>query len=622
MEQGKAITRYNCGGRKINMITKISIQNVKGYGIPGRDINLMLDPNKVNLCVAPNGFGKSSLAAAFESMNRNRLDVPEDKKHVDHKADPSSLTVTIDGQDYVADNNKNEIIQQVRPYVIHNRTQVDYIKKRFKSAFVVNAFMEITPIVVCPIPEIPKLDFYSITAIRKPFGSNKKVVSDVSPILSDNYFCLLLPSIFPILHKFEAKKRWAKAGLAMSRINALKGNEAQVIGSVTDEMFAELESDEDYQCYLNVYKHIFRTFSKFDKFNVFYQLQYLWVHHREALRKLSARAEYEYYKKKVDANLHLLDSTGRNIKTIEKDGSLIVIFPHADEISNGQRDVLTFATELMIFRASLRRENKYILIIDEVFDYLDDANTLAAQYHLSRIVGKYTGSVYVVLLTHLNPYSFRNYVFNKKIINEVYLEDVAPVSTEDMMKFISFREWLEPKRFPERQATYDNLSRDLFHYNPNASDRSAEIAGYHRAGVKSTWGNPTVFRGVLVGELNKYLSGQNNYDPYAVAMALRLRVEKVVYDKLQTQELKDEFVATYKTNEKLEFCERHNIVVPDTYFIVNSIHNEADHLKQNPLTGRFEEKAMVYKLQNGVVHHIVAQLFQYKGEALDASVVS
>ena len=74
--------------------------------------------------------------------------------------------------------------------------------------------------------------------------------------------------------------------------------------------------------------------------------------------------------------------------------------------------------------------------------------------------------------------------------------------------------------------------------------------------------------------------------------------------------------------EKLEFCERHNIVVPDTFFIVNSIHNEADHLKQNPLTGRFEEKAMVYKLQNGVVHHIVAQLFQYKGEALDASVVS
>lgn len=605
-----------------SMITKIRIENIKGYGIPGRDINLMLDPKKVNLCVAPNGFGKSSLAAAFESMNRNRLDVPEDKKHVDHKAEPSSLTVTIDGQDYVADNNKNEIIQQVRPYVIHNRTQVDYIKKRFKSAFVVNAFMEIAPIIVCPIAEIPKLDFYSITTIRKPFGTNKKIVSDITPILSDNIFCLLLPNVFPILHKFEAKKRWAKAELAMSRINALRGNEAQVLGGIIDEMFAELETDEDYQYYLDVYKHIFRTLSTFEKFNIFYQLQYLWVHHREPLRKLSARADYEYYKKKVDANLHLLDSTGRNIKTVEKDGSLIVTFPHADEISNGQRDVLTFATELMIFRASIRRENKYILIIDEVFDYLDDANTMAAQYYLSKVIGKYTGTVYVVLLTHLNPFTFRNYVFNKKIINEVYLEDVVPVSTEDMMKFISFREWLDPKKNPERQTTYDNLSRDLFHYNPNASDRTAEIAGYHRAGVKSTWGNPAVFREVLVGEVNKYLSGQSNYDPYAVAMVLRLRVEKIVYDKLPTPALKDEFVATYKTNEKLEFCERHNIVIPDTYFIVNSIHNEADHLKQNPLTGRFEEKTMVYKLQNGVVHHIVAQLFQYKGEALDASVVS
>jgi len=279
-------------------------------------------------------------------------------------------------------------------------------------------------------------------------------------------------------------------------------------------------------------------------------------------------------------------------------------------------------TALMIFRATVRPDNKYILIIDEVFDYLDDANTMAAQYYLSNILNDNTGNIYIVLLTHLNPFTFRNYVFNPKIINEVYLEEITPIASEDMMTFISFRQWLDPRNHPERQNTYDNLSCDIFHYNPNAIDRSAEIAAYNRQGVKSTWGNPSVFRNVLIEELNKYLSGQEDYDPYAIAIALRLRVEKVMYDSLATQELKDAFIETHKTFNKLDFCETNNVPVPDAYFIVNSIHNEADHLKQNPYTGRFEEKAMVYKLQNGVIHNVVEQLFEYNGQNLNVNVIS
>ena len=40
------------------MIDKIIIENVKGYGVPGKDLNVNLDSTKINLCVAPNGFGK------------------------------------------------------------------------------------------------------------------------------------------------------------------------------------------------------------------------------------------------------------------------------------------------------------------------------------------------------------------------------------------------------------------------------------------------------------------------------------------------------------------------------------------------------------------------------------
>lgn len=78
------------------MISKIEIENVKGYGIPGKTIDLNLMCTKINLCIAPNGFGKSSLAAAFESLNKNRLDVPLDNKHYNFSENPSKLVLTLD----------------------------------------------------------------------------------------------------------------------------------------------------------------------------------------------------------------------------------------------------------------------------------------------------------------------------------------------------------------------------------------------------------------------------------------------------------------------------------------------------------------------------------------------
>lgn len=154
---------------------------------------------------------------------------------------------------------------------------------------------------------------------------------------------------------------------------------------------------------------------------------------------------------------------------------------------------MTFATELMVFKAGLRPDKKYILIIDEVFDYLDDANTMAAQYYLSQIVKKNQGNIYVVLLTHLNPYYFRNYIFNEKVINQVYLEDTMPVATQEMMKFIAFRQGLDKKNANDK-ALEEDLSCYIFHYNPQVIDLSARIATYSKPGVKSTWGKPAVFK--------------------------------------------------------------------------------------------------------------------------------
>lgn len=603
------------------MISKIEIENVKGYGIPGKTINLNLSATKINLCIAPNGFGKSSLATAFGSLNRNKLDVTEDNKHYEHKANNSILKVTLDGVDYEASHRSNNISPVLKVFVIHNRTCVDYTKRVFARIVNVTAFTKIEEIIICNVPK-SYAPSYRISRIRREFGNNGKILSSIEDLLSNAFFLETLPSIYDILTKYQAAIRKTIIKNITDNINSLAGNTDAVLNSINNDWFAEIESEPYYAEFLRTYSSIFEGKSKLYQFSVFYQILYLWDKERVNVKAIVDRAKYERYRDRINANLQLLNTTGQSIQATEKEGKLVIVFPLADTMSNGQRDVLTFAAELMIIKSSLRQDKKYLIIIDEVFDYLDDANTLAAQYYLSDIVKSNTDNIYIMLLTHLNPYTFRNYVFNPKMINEVYLCETQPLASADVKSFIAFREWLNPKTYPDRQNLYDNMSRDLFHYNPNATDHSAEIASHRRPCVKSTWGDPTRFKTMLISELNKYLNNDPIYDPYAVAIALRLRVEKVMYSDLPNQALKDAFVETHTTNKKLEFCEDNGIIVPDAYFIVNSIHNSADHLKQNQVTEVFEEKQMVYKLSNNIVYHIIANLFDYNGSLITIDTIS
>lgn len=600
------------------MINKIRIENVKGYGSQGKDLNVNLDPTKINLCVAPNGFGKSSLATAFESLKRTRLEVSEDNKHIGEKNQPSSLTLTIDGVEYTANDSKNDF-SDYQAYVIHNRSRVDYKKQRIINYVNVEAFLEIEDIDVCAV-ESPANITYQINSIKGEFGANKKVVTTIDPLLRSAQFLYLLPDCFGDFIKFGAKKRLDRVNVVLNKINSIQGTKVQIQAHITDDFFTEIESEEYYAHFKRVLLKVNPTATSFDVFNTFFQLLYIWNHQKDSMKGACKRAHYERYKQRIDDNLKLLDTTGRSICSKELKGRLVVTYPHANDISNGQRDVLTFATELMVFKAGLKPDKKYILIIDEVFDYLDDANTMAAQYYLSQIVKKNQSNIYIVLLTHLNPYYFRNYIFNEKVFNQVYLEDTMPVATQEMMKFIAFRQGLDKKNANDK-ALEEDLSCYIFHYNPQVIDLSARIATYSKPGVKSTWGKPAVFKEMLIDELSKYFADASVYDPYAVALALRLRIEKVMYDKLGSEQLKNDFVETHKTNEKLKFCEDNNMPVPDAYFIVNAIHNSSDHLRENPVTGKFEEKAMVYKLQNGVIKNVLKKLFNYQGQALDMSTI-
>ena len=61
------------------MINVIEIEHIKGIQL--KRFELDIQPNKPSLLVAPNGFGKSSFATAFNSMNSRRIVLAEENYH-------------------------------------------------------------------------------------------------------------------------------------------------------------------------------------------------------------------------------------------------------------------------------------------------------------------------------------------------------------------------------------------------------------------------------------------------------------------------------------------------------------------------------------------------------------
>lgn len=53
------------------MITQFKITNIKGFGDTDNTLDVELDSSRINIVVAPNGFGKTSLTTAFKSVQTN-----------------------------------------------------------------------------------------------------------------------------------------------------------------------------------------------------------------------------------------------------------------------------------------------------------------------------------------------------------------------------------------------------------------------------------------------------------------------------------------------------------------------------------------------------------------------
>ena len=584
-------------------ITNITLENIKGFGMTHNSFDVEIISNKFNILVAPNGFGKSSITTAFDSLTSRKIELDKQDYHQENESLPISLSINEEGKTYTADKNKNEISNNFKVFCVRNRLYAKAVGRNLGNYSTTTGHLAISSQTIKKtIPEKVYIS-YKYTEIKKSFGANARVLPNIGGSVFQNLnFIEGLDTFYSTLEKLDTKIRKEFINNIIDSINALNGsNSDAVLQKITDDFFLPLKNDDAYPIlHAYVRKH-FRQFNEANIFFCIYQLQLIYLQDKKTFKKAITRAKYEVFKRDFDANINLLGSTWRNIKTKEEKGKLVVHFPKADNISYGQRDSLTLCVELQEINSKVKDGDKCIIVIDEVFDYLDDINLTATQYYLSEIVNEMGKrcTIYPIIMTHLSPEYFRNFVFNPKKMKVIYLKEGQARPLDAMKKLLVKR---EDKTTPE--DIKNGIAHCLLHYSPDLLSRRAE---FKSMGLRELWGESTNFLSFLVDEVNNYLSGSTDFDPYAVSTAVRIRIEKLTYDKLNSEEDKDNFVKIHKTKNKLDYAEDTlNEDLPDIYYMLGIIYNDSQHLhKMN------SEKPVVYRLNSLIIQDMISKIFSY-----------
>ncbi|MDR2090737.1 MAG: hypothetical protein LBP62_03690 [Clostridiales bacterium] len=308
---------------------------------------------------------------------------------------------------------------------------------------------------------------------------------------------------------------------------------------------------------------------------------------------------YDTVKSEIYKNIEDLNTTWCGIEKEEKDNTLYAYLPNPDKISNGERDVLIFYAKLLEAEQELTKKQN-ILIIDEIFDYLDEANIIAAQYFLTKMLEKYKKDkklqLFLIILTHLSPDSFKSYMFPTRTI--VYLNQQKHGDTYGINKLLRDRGKCDKK-------IKDLIDKYYLHYypdNPLAVEKN-QLDKYLKTLLKIDIVNRDDFYNMAKTELRKYLDDTKyNYNVAFVCCGLRIELEEKIYMSLKSEDQK-EYLDKHKTKEKFDFARKKNIDVPDAYYLLGIIYNEALHLDDQC------EKLIPIgdKLANKVIKNIISK---------------
>lgn len=578
-------------------IKSIQIKNVRG--IEDKTIYLDMIPNKPSILVAPNGSGKSSFAFAFQWLNRLRLKLEKDDAYDGDVNNKPQLIITTDEPDnntYIADENVNNVSKKFGIFVINNGLRAS---SPGQHNGVLMGKAKIT------IPDIELLG-------KKPNDVN--LIDDFDEV----YDTADLPQGFlPLINELVSNNRFM-ASCDLDKLK-IKVKQAKVINDQIEliktytgtvaERHLKVESSnkavlEEIPAILYA-ENVLKRFCGNDNDTklLLKAIRLVTLMYRKN-QDFKGRVELANYKRNEDSTRKLFNSlkkTWKDIKPHRDHDKLILRIGDAQRISNGERDILILLGMLQKAKNSFTKPDN-ILVIDEVFDYLDDANLVAAQHYVNIFIkdlkdeGK---NIYPIILSHINPTYFRTFAFRDMKV--YYLNPLQyPNASDNMMKVVRKRDELE--RQDKDKA--DLISKYMLHYHPNYSRSMEDVIGMN----DPNWNDIPTFKAYCLRQTEEYLKGKR-YDSLAVCVALREMIEKLCYQKLKTQEQKTHFLdVAFGTENKKNYIETLGYPLPETFSLLGLIYNDPLHTNNK---NKIDLRQTLYsRLENNTIKGMISEIIK------------
>lgn len=577
----------------MRVLNRIRVRNVKG--ISEADIECTFYPNQPNFLVAPNGTGKSSLAVAFSSLNRNRLKL--DEQNYNRGNDDSHSCVEIgfdDGYTFSADKSHNDINKCIDTAVINSGLYARAVNNNYGGYHVAKANICVPDVVLWDkAPKNATIE-YSVKKAREGFPKHlRNRIVNLADLLGDASFLNALLSIAPtsirgkryslaIQRFLENLEEQAKANAAPLKTpdDRIKG--VKPVKEAAD-ILAGFRSDlGESDLYLNAI-----------------QICRLLEVQAGSIKARFVYLDYKHSRSDTDDLIKALNTTGQELKTTSEKGRVYLKLPDRSQLSNGELDVLNFAASLVQVRGKLKKDTS-ILLIDEVFDYLDDANLLIAQYYLLQMMEQYKAegkALYVILLTHMDPHLMQSYRFKVKHVSYFSHESVGSVAGY-MKNLLADR----PRCRKADEAIYEDVSRRYLHYSPDTEHNESTESYLEAKGFPEEVQSINGFTLKCGEELDHYLR-DDKYDIPMVCCGIRIAIEMQAFEQLANEDERAAFLDAKGTNEKLAKAVEAGAEIPEIHYLLGGVYNPAMHLDGSV------HKALIIgrKLDNKVIKHMVKQ---------------
>ena len=597
-------------GNMMECLKKITVVNVKGKDKFEVDfVNLV--PNKVNIVVAPNGYGKSTItkaiaAAKSGSMKLDKVDIYENNEN-----NKPALELTFgnkDGQIYISDTKKGEISRKMNIFTINSP-----VFAKSQAAVGDNHWSQKASLFIKPVElykKIPtKCDLeYKVSDFQAEFGPLSVKIPNIKKNLSDYRFVKFLWDNMELLKRCCSSKKLFKAFGEFVESLKLNDGKSNIVENVIGETIYNDEEIRDFCDNISVFSRskyesveclliliqICKLLKVEDKFN------------KEKLKNYYLYLNYKHTRKSIDELLKEFFPGNRVFKTKKEKDKLVVNLSRAERLSNGERDVLYFLIELKKFQLDFSK-NVGLLVIDEVFDYLDGSNMLVAQYQLSKLVEEckqHNKKLFLIIFTHLDPELFKNYCFSKMQVHYL-LNKGSRCEDSSIVKLIQYREKMD-------KNTKSIFDKYFVHYNNNNYNKDCldkQIQSLFPPQITDSFR----FREAAYEEVcANYLTENTNkiYNPIFVVIGIRLKIEELIWQKLNNNQ-KDQFMEKRTTEVKLKFAELDcKCDVPELYYLLRPIYNDALHIDNTAASVSNKIKSCLLKLDNQFVRNLIGKVFE------------